>query len=141
MNGGSEQFPFVIRDPAVGLLSSMPVLPLILERRGQSLTTSGLVDSASVTNVLPYSIGVQLGLDWDQQTVSIELTGNLASLEAKGVFLTGVVGSFSPVTLAFAWASSDLAPLLLGQVNFFAEFDVCLFRSRGVFEVRHKQTP
>jgi len=44
----------------------------------------------------------------------------------------------SEVRLAFAWAKTDTVPLILGQVNFFLEFDVCLFRSRAVFEVRSK---
>ena len=35
-------------------------------------------------------------------------------------------------------ASLRFFPLLLGQVNFFMEFDVCLFRSGGSFEVRPK---
>ena len=73
--------------------------------------------------------------------MSLPLAGVLASVEAKGVLLTGVVGSFAPVTLAFAWAKTDQVPLLLGQVNFFQEFDVCCYRSRGVFEVRPKQDP
>ena len=32
----------------------------------------------------------------------------------------------------------DAVPLLLGQTNFFDEFDVCFFRSRAEFEVRPK---
>jgi hypothetical protein len=35
-----------------------------------------------------------------------------------------------------AWAQSDQVPYLLGQFNFFQVFDICFFRSRGVFEIR-----
>jgi hypothetical protein len=47
---------------------------------------------------------------------------------------------FPPVRLAFAWAQSNAVPVLLGQVNFFMEFDVCLFRSAGHFEVKPKSS-
>ena len=66
----------------------------------------------------------------------MELSGNLASVEARIVVLSAVVGSFAPVRLAFAWAHTDAVSVILGQVNFFLEFDVCFFRSRSVFEVR-----
>jgi hypothetical protein len=81
---------------------------------------------------------VQLGFDWDQQTRSVELSGNLAAVEARVVVLSAVVGSFPPVRLAFAWAQTDAVSVILGQVNFFLEFDVCFFRSRRLFEVRPK---
>jgi len=42
------------------------------------------------------------------------------------------------VRLAFAWTQTDNVPTLLGQVNFFLEFDACFFRSREEFEVQPK---
>ncbi len=30
---------------------------------------------------------------------------------------------------------------ILGQVNFFLEFEVCFFRARALFDVRPKQAP
>ena len=131
------QFPYVPRDPSLGLASLAPMLPLTL-LGGQSVSTSGLVDSGAAVNVLPYALGVQLGIDWDRQTQSVELSGNLAAVDARVVVASAVVGSFSPVRLAFAWARTDTVPVILGQVNFFLEFDVCFFRSRGLFEVRPK---
>jgi hypothetical protein len=86
-------------------------------------------------------MGVQLGLDWEQQTKKVELSGNLAAVDARVVVLFATIGSFAPVRLAFGWAQSDSVPVILGQVNFFMEFDVCFFRSRALFEVRPKQTP
>jgi hypothetical protein len=80
---------------------------------------------------------VQLGLDWSQQTRSVALSGNLASVEARVVVLSAV-GSFPSVRLAFVWAQTDAVSVILGQVNFFLEFDVCFYRSRGVFDVRPK---
>jgi hypothetical protein len=140
MNAPAEQFPYVARDPSVGHASLAPMLPLTLVG-GETVTTIGLVDSGATINVLPYSLGVQLGFDWSQQTKSVELSGNLASVEARVVVASGVVGKFAPVRLAFAWAQTDSIAVILGQVNFFMEFDVCFFRSRSVFEIRPKQGP
>ena len=133
----AHQFPYVPRDPSLGSASLAPMLPLTLIGR-QSLVTIGLVDSGAAINVLPYALGVQMGFDWDQETRSVELSGNLAAVEARVVVLSAVVGAFPPVRLAFAWAQTDAVSVILGQVNFFLEFDVCFFRSLASFEVRPK---
>jgi hypothetical protein len=132
-----QRFPYVPRDPSLGNASLAPMLPLILIGN-QNVATFGLVDSGAAINVLPYALGVQMGFDWDHETRSVELSGNLASVEARVVVLSAVVGSFPPVRLAFAWAQTDAVSVILGQVNFFLEFGVCFFRSQGVFEVKPK---
>jgi len=68
------------------------------------------------------------------------LTGTLARLEARGLILSARVGQFTPVRLAFAWTQSNDVPLILGQINFFLEFDVFFSRSQLFFEVRPKGT-
>jgi len=60
----------------------------------------------------------------------------LAHVGARGIVVEAAIGQLSPVRLALAWADSDQVPLLFGQFNFFQAFDVCFFRSRGVFEIR-----
>jgi hypothetical protein len=40
--------------------------------------------------------------------------------------------------LAFAWTQSREAPLILGHMNFFAEFDVCFYRADLAFELRSR---
>ena len=137
MTSTVHQFPYVPRDPSLGNASLAPMLPLTLIGV-QSRVTSGLVDSGAAINVLPYGLGGELGFVWDQQTQAIELSGNLAPVEARVLVLSAVVGSFPPVRLAFAWARTDAVSVILGQVNFFMEFDVCFFRSRDVFEVKPK---
>ncbi len=135
MSAQPQQFPYVVRDPSLGAASLAPMLPLTLIG-SQQVPTVGLVDSGAAVNVLPYSLGVQLGFDWAQETKSVELSGNLASVEARIVVLSAVVGGFPQIRLAFAWAKTDAVSVILGQVNFFSEFDVCFFRSRSVFEVK-----
>jgi hypothetical protein len=138
MTSPAEQFPYVPRDRALGSASLAPMLPLTLIG-SQNAPTIGLLDSGAAINVLPYTLGIQLGFDWDQQTSSLQLSGNLASTEARVIVLSGVVRNFAPVRLAFAWAKVDTVSVILGQINFFMEFDVCFFRSKEVFEVRPKQ--
>lgn len=115
-------------------------LPIVLGNGGQRVTAPGLLDTGSTVNVLPLAIGLQLGLVWGEQTTSLSLTGTLAQVPARGVILSGQVGSFAPVDLAFAWTLTDEVPLLLGQINFFMEFDVCFFRSLSMFEVSPKDS-
>jgi hypothetical protein len=135
----AEQFPYVALDPALGAASLLPYLPMQLALGQQTLSVMGLLDTGATVNVLPFDLGVQLGVDWDQQTAVVQLTGNLAQQEARALVLSATVGKFAPVRLAFAWTKSNVVSVLLGQVNFFLEFDVCLFRSRAVFEVKPKQ--
>lgn len=91
-----------------------------------------------MVNVLPYGVGIDLGAVWDQQTTALRLTGNLARFEARALVVSANVGAFAPVQLVFAWTQAPDVPVLLGQVNFFMEFDVCFSRSRLAFEIRPK---
>lgn len=117
----------------------MPYLPLTLASNGHSLNIEGLLDTGASVNVLPYEIGMQLGLIWENETLSVLLAGNLARFEARAVVVNAQVSSFSAVNLAFAWTQAPDIPLILGQANFFFEFDVCFFRARSEFEVCPKQ--
>ncbi len=123
---------------AAGPLGLMPLLPLRLEMPPHSVAVLGLLDTASAVNVLPYDVGVQLGAVWAHQTTSVQLTGNLASVPARGLLVSAIVGRFPPVRLAFAWAQTNTIPLILGQVNFFAEFDAFFSRASGIFEIKPK---
>ena len=91
-----------------------------------------------MVNVFPYYIGEQLGLVWEQHTVSLQLTGNLAQAPARVVVVETVIGSLDPVRLVFAWSQRTDLPVILGQFNFFDHFDVCFFRSQSAFEVTPK---
>ena len=138
MTGSAEQYPFVEVDPASGAASRMPDLPVTLSLGQQALQTSGLLDTGAAINALPYAVGAQLGAVWEQQPTPVRLTGNLAGVEARVLVVTAVVGQFAPVRLAFAWARADGLAVILGQVNFLMEFDVCFYRARSVFEIRPK---
>ena len=134
MSGRRERFPFVVRDPAAGAASLAPMLPLRLRLGGREEAVSGLVDTGAAVSVLPWSVGVRLGGDWDA-AAPVTLSGNLAVAEARVLVCEAAVGGFAPRRLAFAWSRSDVVPVLLGQINFLLSFDVLLSRSGGWFVV------
>jgi hypothetical protein len=118
----------------------MPLLTLFLQYGGRSFTVSGLLDTGATVNVLPYQVGLELGAEWDDIGERLKLTGNLARFEARPLIVSTTVASFPPVNLIFAWTRAENAPLLLGQVNFFSEFNVCFYRSELAFEIKPKNS-
>lgn len=133
------RFAFTEVDPSLGALSTLPYIPIVLTYQNQSLRRSGLLDTGSSVNVLPYEIGLRLRAVWEQQRLSVPLGGNLSKFEARAVVMTANVEQFPPVDLAFAWTQDRNAPLILGHMNFFLAFDVCFYRSELAFEVSPKR--
>jgi hypothetical protein len=132
------RFPYVTADPSQSELDSLPRLPLTLSYGQRQIAEVGLVDSGATVNVLPHSLGVRLGAVWDDHKATIRLAGNLGNFPAMPLVVTAEVGDFAPVRLAFAWTQAENVSLILGQMNFFMEFEVCFFRSRLEFEVNPK---
>lgn len=135
------RFAFTEIDPNLGALSTLPYLPIILTYQNQSVSVSGLLDTGSSVNVLPYETGLILGAVWERQRFSVPLGGNLARFEARALVLTAHVEQFPPVELAFAWTKDRNAPLILGHMNFFLAFDVCFYRAELLFEISPKRSP
>ncbi|MCC3412378.1 MULTISPECIES: retroviral-like aspartic protease [unclassified Microcoleus] len=138
LNG--EKYSFASKFNRFGEVSYAPYLPIILSYRNQSIEMMGLLDTGASMNVLPYEIGLQLGAVWDEQTFVISLSGNLANIEARALLLSGTVSRFAPVNLAFAWTRQRNMPIILGRLNFLAEFDVCFYVSELGFEIAPKQS-
>jgi len=136
----AQRFSFYKVNQSLGIAGNLPYLPLTLTHQNTSLLASGLLDTGATVNVMPYDIGKQLNAVWEQQATPVHLTGNLARVEARVLVVTATVGQFTPIRLAFAWTRANSIPLILGQVNFFLEFDVCFFRTQKIFEVRPKVT-
>ena len=131
----TSRFPFRERDAQFGEWSLMPYVPVQLSANGMVLSVTALLDTGASVNVMPYRMGEALGFVWEQQTTSLKLSGNLGQFEAKAVAIEALIEPFTPVLLAFAWTKEENAPLLLGQMNFFQEFEVCFFRAQRVFEI------
>ena len=114
----------------------MPLVPLGLRfKAGEVVRAHGLIDSGATVNVLPFGLGIRLGAVWETQTTAVKLTGNLTNLDARALIAESTIGEFAPVRLVFAWTRSENVPLLLGQVNFFEEFNVAFRRAQRVFEI------
>lgn len=133
-----ERYSFISGDAALGEAGFRPYLPFTLVYEQNSVTASGLLDTGASVNVLPYLIGLELGCKWERQTTTLSLTGNLAQYEARVVLVQAILGQFKPVQLVFAWTQATNVPIILGQVNFFMEFDVCFYRSQLQFEINLK---
>ena len=132
--------PYTNRAPQLGDVGYTPLLPITLLYDTKVSQEVALLDTGASLNVLHYGVGLSSGLVWENQTLPLQLTGNLNAVAAKAVLLNVVIGTYSATRLAFAWAQTDFVPLLLGQMNF-AEFDVCFFRDQQVFEVVPKALP
>jgi hypothetical protein len=130
------RFRYSTTDPTQSELDSLPRLPFVLRYGKQVINAVGLVDSGATVNVLPYRLGIQLGAVWDDRKATIRLAGNLGNVAAQPLFPMAEISGFPPVRLAFAWSRSDDMPLILGQMNFFMEFDICFYRSQLEFEVK-----
>ncbi|MBX3081492.1 MAG: hypothetical protein KF716_07625 [Anaerolineae bacterium] len=135
-----ERYPYLQSRNASGESMSRPILPLALTFERRRLVANGLLDTGATVNVLPFEVGIALGISWDEPRRRVILTGNLARYTAQVLPLMVEVGHFDPVALIFAWTEAENVPLILGQVNFFGEFDVCFFAARLLFEIQPKAT-
>lgn len=100
LNG--QRFAFTERIDSLGRSSIMPYLPITLSNGSKSIEVMALLDTGASVNVLPYEIGLQLGAIWEKQTVPIQLSGNLARSEARGLIVSGTIAHLEPILLAFA---------------------------------------
>lgn len=132
----AEAFPYLSVTNDRGETAVRPLLPVVLTYRGNKVQASGLLDTGSDVNVLPYSLGVALGGVWEHARTGLQLSGNLAQYEARGILVTCTVGQLPPTRLAFAWTQATNIPLIFGQVNFFEVYEVCFFKARRMFEIR-----
>lgn len=132
------RFPFIALTDQKLEADFMPFLPISLHAGRQHTQTYGLLDTGATANVMPFSLGLSLDAVWEEQNIPLRLGGNLANYEARVLFVNTTIEGFPPVELAFAWTKAERVPLLLGQTNFFMEFDVFFCRSGLYFDVTSK---
>ena len=97
------RYPYGHVGPTRSRSGPLAYLPITLINDSRSVAVSGLSDTGATVNVLPFTVGLQLGLVWEEQTVPLYLTGSLARVPARGIIITAKVESFTPVELGFAW--------------------------------------
>jgi len=138
-----SRFAYSTAQGFAGIPGLLPFIPIIILRTNNlnridlRVKVPALVDSGSTVNVLPYDIGRQLGFVWNAENPETPVIGTLYGLPALGVKLFVKVERYAPVQLGFGWLQeSDMnVPLLLGQTNFFDEFDVDFRKSTDYFEI------
>jgi hypothetical protein len=118
----------------------IPLVSIQLAYDATTITVPAVVDSGSALNILPRDIGLSLNLDWDNQTYPLDLGGILSGTQAYAVLLQAKIEPFPPLKLAFAWINkpSTEVRVLLGQVNFFQEYDVHFYGHQKAFEIALK---
>ena len=129
------RFRYSTVDPAQHESDHLPWLPLVLRVGTRVVPAPGLVDSGVTVNVLPFELGSKLGAVWDDRKAVLRLAASLGSQSAMPLFAMAQVGDLPAVRLAFAWIKQDDVPVILGQTNFFMEFDVSFYRSKLEFEI------
>jgi hypothetical protein len=124
--------------PQRGDVTRLPLLTLDLTNGQRIRQVTGLVDSGAMVSVLPFQIGIDLGAEWNPNATDISLGGRFRGVPAMALTLAGRVGPYPAVNLYFAWIQSNDVPLILGEYNFFQEFDVHFYRSQFEFEINPK---
>ena len=126
----SLQFPY--QPPSGRGQGQLPFLPIKIFGESSYLLVDALLDSGSTTNVLPFSLGIRLGLDWEK-AIPLTLAGNLARHQARAVRLSIQVREEALLESSFSWSSTDNVPVILGQTNFFQLYDVTFQGSQHRF--------
>jgi hypothetical protein len=132
------RFPFIWITNALGESVRRPIVPIVLIYGSKSLSTTALIETGADVSVLPHGIGLELGANWDDQKITLELSGNLSRFEARGILISAPIGTLKPARLAFDWTQSEQARLILGQTNFFDEFAVCIHRFEDTFDIESR---
>jgi hypothetical protein len=99
---------------------------------------TGLLDTGATVNVLPFPVGIALGVAWDAQLPPLQLSGSLGRHDARALVVMAShprLTPVAPVRLVFAWTRAAEVPVIFGQVNFFLTFDVCFHRADAEFTV------
>ena len=128
-------FPYIVNSHFATDNVARPFLPIALRYQQNDLHPLALLDSGADVNVLPFHVGAELGVNWEEQQRILGLAGFTEKVEARGIVLDLQIGPWPSIRMAFAWAQLEDAPIILGQVNFFQQIDVCFSRSRTQFEL------
>lgn len=117
----------------------MPRLPMALHHNSHTLNVIGLIDTGAAINLLPYQLGLQLGIVWEDQPILPSIGGSFGKLEARGIEVLASHPELTPsgfVRLVFGWTRAENAPILFGQMNFLMNFNVCFYRNERYFEIQ-----
>ena len=126
--------------PPPGALFGKPFVTITLCRDGHEITVLALVDSGATISILPYEMGCELGVVWEEQTIPIQLGGPLKGIPAVAVLVDGHISGLPETPLAMAWVAETDHPVppILGQVNFFQQFRITFEGYASAFDISPK---
>ena len=131
------------RSPAYPeLRGGLPLVDIALYHEGHNCSVTALVDSGAAMSVLPYDIGLELGLVWEEQTIPVDIGGVLKQTPAYGILVRGELAPLPSVALVFAWIrqTSREVRTILGQTNFFQQYKVTFEGYNNTFEISPRRT-
>jgi len=131
----SHSFPYILSTEYVDDQVVRPFIPVSIRNHGNSIDTMAMLDSGADTSILPYEMGLALGVDWSRQPDLWHLEGFGGQLETKKLVVDLVIGNWHPLRILFGWTNNNDVPVLLGQLNFFHLVDICFYRSRQLVEL------
>jgi hypothetical protein len=108
----------------------LPYIPLPLSYAEHTIQREALIDSGATHSLMPYHVGLDLGLSWEEQTLNLPAEEAFRGIPAVGIRVLGMVKAFPPIPLVFAWWKSDDSPLILGHINFFRAFEVHFYSKK-----------
>ncbi len=119
------------------LRGGMPLTEIALYHGGHEITVTALLDSGAAMSVLPYDVGLELGLAWEEQKVPVDVGGVLKNTSAYGVLAQGEISPLPRVSLVFAWVdrTSNQIRTILGQMNFFHHYKIIFEAYNDTFEI------
>ncbi len=116
----------------------MPLLEVQLASVDEVIKTDALVDTGAFVNVIPYTMGLRLGLVWDECEVGPKIGGSIKG-ETRKVELLVTIKGFPEFESSFCWLVHDDTRFLLGHEDFFQKFTVCFDSSNGNFSLLQGQ--
>ena len=125
----SKAFPY----QKVSRFVAYPMLPVQLQVKTEIINDVALLDSGAEISVLPYDIGLRLGLDWNSSPMGSGLAGRIRPENSRLVLVDLIVEPFKPFLNVFLWVNTNEVRLIVGQANFLAHFDVLLSARKQEF--------
>ena len=101
----------------------MPTATVEIKYQKLSLSCEMLVDTGAYLSMIPYQVGVELGLTISEDEILEAGGAGGASIPHVVKEVEIQIGDYS-IHARIGWALTDEVPLLLGRLDVFDEFDI-----------------
>lgn len=107
----------------------VPTVTVEIKYQESSLSCEMLVDAGAYLSMIPYQVGIELGLTISNDEVMEAGGAGGASIPHVVKEVELQIGAYS-IQSRIGWALTDEIPLLLGRLDVFDEFDIEFSQSR-----------